>query len=805
MLGVIRTVVRLGEMTVACMRGCLRSVMRAIEMVTRLPNWLRVIVLPVLAYVLFAVTLVYIYAPIRGYVGQIWASSALGYASERWLATAIYDARGHFVGTFDLRMDSKQDFNYTGQPIELIAEDYVASPDHKSIPVRTVPEHFWRCLTFHEDRYLGGIANPFGIDLYGVLKIPYSAFMRSFNHGGPRIGVGGSTLPMQLVRAVYKLAPNNKEGVSGKLGRKLFEWWQAPVIYWALTKNGSDDLLRRWAADHLPLAQRTGGPPLYGVEQTGRVLFGKMARDLTIAEQYVLAAAVNRPVILLPGGEKLNQVREDTWRRTTLVRAKNCAIALLEDGSEQIAVIGELGKLAHGPPDPRIAPKVDDVLKTASPLLAGRARANPILRANILAPAARYGARKEMEDIYGFGWREYVRGATLSVDVADNLRFRSNVKAELKKLEHAYRSQIRSDMTLDPETAGGVDGQKLPDIVVAATNLKGQIVRYFESRHTAAYFGSWLAFDPKTGHYDPARESRAIASIGKMLAAIAIANQGRDNLSTLYLDSAAPANGLESCRRHGSLRRGRRAEVAFACSLSNPLERRMAQIGQKTSRRLITAFGFTMPPAPTPESATPPSTAIVKGLIAGSPRTVHRMSAAVLAALTGQGHKPLQLPSLVMHFDQNQADEQLAGGRSTETLIPNKIIRPAARTRLAAFLSAPLCYEYRGKRLGTLKTLSDWCAKRRRTVRLHFAKTGTHVNEDADATIDTWVSGGIQFIDGRAYAYVVLIGTGNSNKPLGRRLHASDIAAPLAKVLLEDLEKRGPRARRAKISRNFVR
>ena len=793
---------RLGEAAVASFRGGLRALITVFEMLIRLPNGLRLIVLPALAYIVFALILVYVYAPIRGYAGQIWAADALSYASERWLATAIYDAKDRFVGTFDLRMDSKRDVNFTGEPIQLSQDQYVANPDHKSIPVRQVPEHYWRCLKYHEDRHLGSYANPFGIDLWGVLRIPYSSLKRSIESKSLRIGVGGSTLPMQLVRAIYKLAPNRKEGLSGKLGRKFLEWWNAPVIYWALTKNGDNTLLKKWVADHLPIAQRTGGAPLYGVEQAGRVLFGKMARDLSIAEQYVLAAAVNRPIILLTGSERLNRVRIGAWRRTTLVRAKNCAVNLLLIGSVQIEVISELGKLANGPPDPRIAPEFNDTLKKVAPHLASRARANPMLRANILAPAARYGARREMEQIYGFGWREYVRGTTLSVDVADNLRFRSKVEGRLKKLQRTFKSRIRSDMTLDPDDARRFETQELPDVVIAATNLKGEIIRYFESRDTASYFGSWLAIDRESGHYEPSRESRAIASIGKMLAAIAIANQGKDNLSTLYVDTSAPARGLESCRRTGTLRRGRRAEVAFACSLTNPLERRLAQIGQKTSRKLIDAFGFTMPPAYGPESETPPSTAIVKGLITGSPRTVHRMSATVLAALTGNGQKPVQLPRLVTHFDQNHTNGQNGvNGSSTDRLIPNKIIHPAARARLKAFLSAPLCYQFKGRKHGTLKSLSDWCAKRRRNVRLHFAKTGTHVNEDADATVDAWVSGGIQFTDGRAYAYVVLVGTGNTNKPFARRLHASDIAAPLVRVLLNDLAKERSAPAQTTISR----
>ena len=78
--------------------------------------------------------------------------------------------KGNFVGTFDPRLDSLRDVNYTAEPIDL--GDYVANPDHKSIPVREVPEHYWQCLVFLEDRNLGGLLNPFGIDLGGVLKIP---------------------------------------------------------------------------------------------------------------------------------------------------------------------------------------------------------------------------------------------------------------------------------------------------------------------------------------------------------------------------------------------------------------------------------------------------------------------------------------------------------------------------------------------------------------------------------------------------------------------------------------------------------
>ena len=118
-------------------------------------------------------------------------------------------------------------------------------------------------------------------------------------------------------------------------------------------------------------------------------------------------------------------------------------------------------------------------------------------------------------------------------------------------------------------------------MIVVAANARGEIVRYFEAGETASYFGSPVARSSASGQYDAARDGRMIASTGKMLAAIGIANAGRDRTDTLYLDRSAPAGGgLDGCAKGGGeAARGRRAIVAFACSLNAPLEWRAAQLG----------------------------------------------------------------------------------------------------------------------------------------------------------------------------------------------------------------------------------
>lgn len=748
---------------------------------------LRFVVMGVVAYIIFAVGLVYVVAPIRGVIGGAYMSQKLQYDAERWLATAIYDTNKEFVGTFDPRLDSLRDVNFTGAAIEV--GSYRANPDHKSIPVNEVPEHYWQCLVYHEDRHMGGVLNPFGIDLLGVLKIPYSSIKRTLRSGRIRFGVGGSTLPMQLARVIYKTPPRSDEGFGEKLGRKFNEWWVAPVIYGELTRDGDNSALKQWAANHLWLAQRTGGAPLHGVEVTSRIVFGKTAATLSIAEQFVLASAVNKPIILLEGSERLNYVRLDRWKYIAEVRARHCAERLIKDPNVQRDVIFELVQMAGGPPDPRIEPKLQASLKTHRPQMADRARANPIIRANVAMPSARFGIREEMKQVFGFDWRRHVRGLETTLDVGDNLAFQSEIIQRLKQINKQWGVRLNPGYTLDPDLARSDPDREMPHVVVVASDRKGRVVRYFESSQLAPYFGSAIARDSATGRYVRTLEPRMIASTGKMLAAVAIANQGVDGTAALYVDREAPKVGLETCRSSGNLRRGRRAIVAFACSLNGPVEWRLAQAGQPSVARLIERFGFNMPPALNALSATPPSTAAVRGLVSGAPRHVHQMSATILAALTGRGREPIYAPTLVAKYDFTTPENRKSyDARAQHKIVPDEIIKPGARRLLRQLLEAPLCYQSNNRSHGTLKSLKDWCAARRDGLSLHVAKTGTAVTANEHATIDGWVTGGLKFNNGAAYSYVVVVGTGSAAAPFADRLHSSQLAAPLVRSLLESLE-----------------
>ena len=188
-------------------------------------------------------------------------------------------------------------------------------------------------------------------------------------------------------------------------------------------------------------------------------------------------------------------------------------------------------------------------------------------------------------------------------------------------------------------------------------------------------------------------------------------------------------------------------------------------------------------------SGVPPSTAVVLGQISGSPRRVHMMSSVVLSSLLRRGSVPVKLPTLVQILRLHECRIGSRRGRSARHRRA-AFGRDQARSRatVRALLEAPLCYATGKTPAGTLRSLSHWCAARRNDMRFHFAKTGTQVTEDPNATVDVWTTGGLQFSNGAAYSYVVLVGTGSVREPWATSLHASQIAAPLLEVLLNDLK-----------------
>ncbi len=719
----------------------------------------------------------------------------LRYDAERWLATAIYDAKGNFVGTFDPRLDSLRDVNYSGAAIDL--GDYVANPDHKSIPVREVPEQYWQCLVYHEDRNLGGVLNPFGIDLLGVLKIPFSTLRRSIARGAPCSASAARRSPMQLVRVIYKTPPDAGEGALLKLKRKLGEWWLAPVIYRELTRDGSDLALKQWAANHLWLAQRTGGAPLHGIEVTSphrlrqggegplhrravRAGFRRQPADHPAAGQRAPQRGAARPLALPDRGARAH-VRGEADH----------------DEALQKQVVFELIAMAGGPPDPQIKPQAAAGARPLRAAAGARAQANPVIRANALMPAARYGIREEMKQAYGFGWRDHVRGVTTTFDAADNLAFGEKEQARFAAARRA-NTPARSTRATRSIPAKVSAERKSPNVIVAAANAQGEIVRYFEQGETASYFGSPFARDAATGFYDAAPRKPH----GRLDRQDHRGDRDRQHHARYAADAlprpagaGARARSVRARQRAARAHGDRHVRLLAQRSAADPHRARRPGAHRQAHRRVRLHHAARRRRG----RGTPPSTAVVLGQVAASPRRVHRLAGVVLASLIGRGATPVRSPSLVKAYDFTSPESaEQARPRSTPARIrPDNVISAQRAPLLRTLLQAPLCYEAGGRPTGTLKSLSQWCAARRADLRLHFAKTGTQVTDRPRRHRRCLDRGRTAVRQRRRLLLRRRRRHRNSAaEPWARNLHAAQVAAPLLGTLLQDLEadaRKGPR------------
>ena len=164
-------------------------------------------------------------------------------------------------------------------------------------------------------------------------------------------------------------------------------------------------------------------------------------------------------------------------------------------------------------------------------------------------PAARFGIREEMKQSYGFGWRDYVRGVTTTFDIGENLAFREQDRRQVgRSSTEAWPASIDPGFHARPgqgrrrrrRARTSSSSPPMPRARSSATT------RPARQPPTSA---RCRARSTENGFYDPERESRQVASTGKMLLAIAIANQGRETADSLYSTRRRRRNGPRNLRQ----------------------------------------------------------------------------------------------------------------------------------------------------------------------------------------------------------------------------------------------------------------
>ena len=719
-------------------------------------------------------------------------------AEIRTLPVQISDQAGRYVGFLDSR--TERDFlpvigkNVT-KPVHtyLKGEKYPLYRDHKSVNLVEAPEKFWQCLRSLEDRHLGSWwRNPNGVDLLPTLMMPMTLMM-------PVSGRGGSTVPMQLVRSLnkdYAKEPNKYanrwEYYRDTVDRKLNEILLAPVLMDWLYDVGGEQELARWSANHIAIIQGGYDYDVVGVGAASRVLFGKPASDLTTAEQYLLAAAVIRPFRfsrdeprrisqryierMLFGNRQPGELEESYYARRD-GRAMRCNTELT-DMEQRLEVESELLGLLETPLRPYKDNDVADAFAAVDGSYADkfdRAAVHPERVATFQLAAIGHPGRgsqpallTEIRNQYGENYREVIDRIQITLDIPENIRFTHQVITSLSSFErtNSWCNGVNDDKDgnyfLFQSTCDGKPKatHQVP-VTMAVADEQGRIVRFFSTDNYSSYFGANSSRD-EDGTYNWQQETREIASVAKVAAALLLADGGDESLDSRY----SYLNGDVS------------PEYAFGSSLSHAIIHRLKEKGVGADRidEFMTALGFS---SPGPRQQMPAQTRLALGFYAGSPQAVHGLMRYAMAYMQGQPTDDLQATTMIRKTDLRKDFK----GEQPELIMKhpgNNLITPGGRTFVKKVLEAPICASY-----GTLRKLSKWCAANHRDVRLHIAKTGTRGTSEGNVR-DWWITGGVELADGRVYTYVLRVGWGEPNKSFFRSGGAGKMAG-LVEVALESL------------------
>ena len=276
----------------------------------------------------------------------------LRYDAERWLATAIYDARGNFVGTFDPRLDSLRDVNYTDAAID-------ARRLHRQPRPQVDPRARGAGALLAVPRLSRGPQPRRRRSIRSASTSPassrsrYSTLRRSIAAQAPEPRRRRLDAAMQFVRVIYNTPPQRRRRrahqaqaqarrvVAG--ARRLSRADRAA----ATTRPeavGRQPPLAGAAHRRLAAARRRDDEPRR-VRQGGQGPLRRRAVRARLRRQ--------QPDHPAAGQRRLNEVRLDRWRYITEVRARICAEKLITDEAEQKQVVFDLVAMAGGPPDPQ--------------------------------------------------------------------------------------------------------------------------------------------------------------------------------------------------------------------------------------------------------------------------------------------------------------------------------------------------------------------------------------------------------------------------------------------------------------------
>ena len=153
------------------------------------------------------------------------------------------------------------------------------------VPLNSIPEHLQQAVVATEDSYF---YEHIGIDVKGIIR----SVLINIQTG--KLGVGGSTIPQQLIRSTF-LTPDKT------IERKFKEI----ILAIELDRRYSKDQILEWYLNQVPFGQNA-----YGAEAASLTYFNKSVSEVSVAESAILASLIQAPSRYSPYGENKDLLLE---------------------------------------------------------------------------------------------------------------------------------------------------------------------------------------------------------------------------------------------------------------------------------------------------------------------------------------------------------------------------------------------------------------------------------------------------------------------------------------------------------------
>ena len=647
-----------------------------------------------------------------------------------------------------------------GVPASLINPEIFNARGYATSRIVELPEHWWRLLLAIEDGNRGRWFHVLGVDLKALFRAALK-----------RDGSGGSTVEMQLVKTV-KMDTDRRTVI-----RKIRDILHAAVLnrYFAGQDAGE---LATWYATHVPFIKGN----FHGLEVAAWTLFNKPAAELSLAQQALFAAAVRHRI-------HRSRRQPTAWARVKrraagalhAVAARGCPDApdrRCFTADALTRALAELEAMRYPSMEQRNLPQC---LVERWQYMASDRFSDPSGRAMALSHGELVQAIQEVRERYAddqgqVPWHDIAR-VHLTTGAAENCAVKEEVEAAKKRL---------------------ADHRNIEDsyLTAALADAEGRIRYFYANGKAPLYHGVPRA---ESGRYDLRRETRTIASIGKVVAAILFAREG-DRPWTRYRERPRARSDGSPFRNAGgdTGNRSKRvtAQAAFARSNNLAIMSRLDEV-ERTAAQLddylrLWGFGRCEPQLETDPRAHLTS-AIALGTICGSPRTYHRLIQSVAVALLGN---PVDRDVCSPHIVERvlirrqrsfSTDTSVAARWPTCTRLAGRMFRGATRTG-PRFIRSVLGGVVED---GTASaSLGTYAASKHDAVRWHIAKTGSVNVGRTQETKEANLVGALS-VQGGVFSYALQMGPSGDARALARRFGGGTAAVLIRPMLAALVERRG--------------